>query len=69
MSKDLNCTLQFFPDECIFQDLHSARRIGSARREGGLYFFDEPVAKHEPDQGAMFHLLRMSQKLGCYTIV
>lgn len=38
---DLNCSVTFFPDHCLFQDLITRKRIGSGREEHGLYILDQ----------------------------
>jgi hypothetical protein len=35
--KDINCSVTFFLDHCIFQDLATGRTIGQARVKDGLY--------------------------------
>ncbi|XP_078444238.1 uncharacterized protein LOC144713520 [Wolffia australiana] len=38
ITKELFCSVQFFPYHCIFQDLHTGRRIGLGRDTGrGIY--------------------------------
>jgi hypothetical protein len=37
--KDLNCSVTFFLDHCIFQCLSTGRTIGQARVKDGLYVF------------------------------
>ena len=36
LTRDLNCVVKFFPNFCVFQDLVSGKRIGSARMYAGL---------------------------------
>ncbi|WP_438802665.1 hypothetical protein [Heyndrickxia coagulans] len=40
---DLNCSVSFFPDYCLFQDLVTKWTIGRGRESGGLY-----VLNHSP---------------------
>ncbi|XP_028113623.1 uncharacterized protein LOC114311676 [Camellia sinensis] len=40
ITRDLNCSVIFFPDHCLFQDLITRKRIGSGREEHGLYILD-----------------------------
>jgi len=37
LTNELSCSVNFFPDFCIFQDLHSGRVKGIGREEDGLY--------------------------------
>jgi hypothetical protein len=37
LTRDLKCMAKFFPNFCVFQDLASGKRIGSARMYSGLY--------------------------------
>jgi len=38
--KDINCSVTFFLDHCIFQDLATGRTIGQARVKDGLYMLE-----------------------------
>ena len=40
ITRDLNCSVTFYPSHCVFQDLRT-RRIGNGRVEHGLYILDE----------------------------
>ena len=40
ITKDLNCKVVFYPNHCVFQDLHTGRKIGSGRLHNGLYVID-----------------------------
>ncbi|CAH9074692.1 unnamed protein product, partial [Cuscuta europaea] len=42
LTKDLNCTLTFFQDFCVLQDLPSKKPIGVGRFRDGLYYLDFP---------------------------
>lgn len=44
ITKALNCSVTFFLDYCIFQDLHTKKEIGLGKENGGLYhLMVEPV--------------------------
>lgn len=40
LTKHLNCSVTFFPDHCVFQDLVTKKMIGSGRERAGLYLLD-----------------------------
>ena len=40
ITKELNCSVRFFPDYCVFEDLHTGKKIGSGRLHDGLYLID-----------------------------
>ncbi|XP_070054777.1 uncharacterized protein [Nicotiana tomentosiformis] len=40
ITKKLNCSIEFFPDYYIFQDLQTRKRIGSGRLHDDLYWID-----------------------------
>ncbi|XP_019256261.1 PREDICTED: uncharacterized protein LOC109234647 [Nicotiana attenuata] len=40
ITKQLKCTVEFFPDYCVFQDLQTRKRIGSDRLHDDLYWID-----------------------------
>ncbi|CAH9128545.1 unnamed protein product [Cuscuta epithymum] len=40
LTSDLNCTLTFFPDFCIFQDVPSRKLIGVGKSRDGLYYLE-----------------------------
>ncbi|CAH9142679.1 unnamed protein product [Cuscuta epithymum] len=42
LTKDLNCTLAFFQDFCVLQDLPLKKSIGVGRFRDGLYYLDFP---------------------------
>lgn len=47
ITKKLNCSVSFFPNGCIFQNLLMLKTIGKERVEGGIYVFEAiplPVA-------------------------
>lgn len=37
LTKALSCSVNFFPDFCVFQDLYNGRVREIGREEGGLY--------------------------------
>ena len=42
----LNCSISFFPDYCLIQDLLTKRIIGRGRKFGGLYILETEVSKY-----------------------
>jgi len=40
LTRDLNCVAKFFPNLCIFQDLDTAKKIGSAKMCLGFYLLN-----------------------------
>ena len=40
LTKDLNCSLTFFPSHCVIQDQATGKMIGHAKEQGGLYFLE-----------------------------
>ena len=40
----LNCSISFFPDYCLIQDLLTKRVIGRGRKSGGLYILETEVS-------------------------
>ncbi|CAL1409609.1 unnamed protein product [Linum trigynum] len=57
LTKDTSCSLTFFHNHCIIQDLVSRKLIGTARESGGLYCFTPtfnsslpaPITASSPD--------------------
>ena len=45
LTRTLNCSISFFPDNCLIQDLLTKRIIGRGRESGGLYILDTKVSK------------------------
>lgn len=45
LTKQANCSAEFFSSHCIFQDRTSGRTIGSAKEHEGLYYFDADESK------------------------
>ncbi|XP_071923252.1 uncharacterized protein [Coffea arabica] len=41
----LNCSTQFFPDYCLFQDFTTKQIIGKGHESGGLYILDTQIPK------------------------
>lgn len=41
LAKDSNCTVIFFPNYCVFQDLSTKMEIGRGHERNGLYFFSD----------------------------
>ncbi|KAG6517609.1 hypothetical protein ZIOFF_021005 [Zingiber officinale] len=39
ITKQLHCSVTFFPDHCVFQDLETKQTIGTGREVGGLYYY------------------------------
>lgn len=39
LSRNSNCLVIFSPQKCVFQDRNLGKEIGSAREDGGLYYF------------------------------
>ena len=40
LTKTSNCSVTFFPNHCVFQDLSSRKMIVSAKERNGLYYLD-----------------------------
>ena len=45
LTKNLNCSVSFFPDHCVFQDLMTKRAFGKEHVSDGLYILDEWVPR------------------------
>ena len=45
LTHTLNCSISFFPDYCLIQDLSTKRIIGRECEFGGLYILDTKVPK------------------------
>jgi len=43
LTRDLNCVAKFFPHLCIFQDLDTGKKIGSAKMCSGLYLLKSEI--------------------------
>ena len=39
ITKQLSCFVSFYPDLCVFRDLHSGKVKGIGKEKGGLYCF------------------------------
>lgn len=40
ITRDLQCSIRFFPDSCILKDLKTKKTVGRGHVAGGLYMFD-----------------------------
>ena len=45
LTRTLNCSISFFPDHCLIQDLSTKRIIGRGRESRGLYILETKVPK------------------------
>ena len=45
LTRTHNCSISFFPDYCLIQDLSMKRIIGKGRESGGLYILKTEVSK------------------------
>ena len=45
LTRTLNCSISFFPDHCLIQDLSTKQIIGRGRESGGLYILETEVPK------------------------
>ena len=45
-TKQLNCSANFLPTHCVFQDLSSGMVIGHAKEFEGLYILDDAGVSH-----------------------
>ena len=45
LTRTLNCSISFFPDYCLIQDLSTKRIIGKRCESWGLYVLDTEVTK------------------------
>ena len=46
LTRTLNCSISFFLDYCLIQDLLSKRVIGRGCESGGLYILETEVSTH-----------------------
>ena len=46
LTHTLNCSISFFPDHCLIQDLSTKQIIGRGRESGGLYILETEVSKY-----------------------
>ena len=44
LTQSLRCSVIFFPDFCVFQDLATRKMIGLGKEIGGLYLFKPPTS-------------------------
>lgn len=45
ITNNLQCSVKFYPDYCIFKDLKTKRVIGRGRKFDGLYVFEPEISK------------------------
>ena len=45
LTRTLNCSISFFLDHCLIQDLSTKQIIGQGREFGGLYILETEVPK------------------------
>ena len=45
LTRTLNCSISFFPDYCLIQDLLTKQIIGRGHESGGLYILETKVQK------------------------
>ena len=55
LTKSHNCVTTFFPTYCIFQNIHTKKRIGSRKRHGGLYYLENGL--QQSDDGALVQVM------------
>lgn len=61
LTRDLYCMTTFFPYLCVFQDLDSGKRIGSAEMCSGLYILqDETLSASTAQKFSLFSLNNQS---------
>ena len=48
LTKQSNCSANFLPTHCVFQDLSSGMVFGHAKECEGLYFLDNARVSHQP---------------------
>ncbi|KAK8951871.1 hypothetical protein KSP39_PZI004884 [Platanthera zijinensis] len=66
LTTSLHCSVTFFPDVCVFQDLATKRTLGSGRNVGGLYLLNQssPSALSSTRSPTLDDLRRWHQRLG-----
>ena len=55
LTRTLNCSISFFPDHCLIQDLLTKRIIGQGHESGGLYILEIEVPKYVACSGVVTH--------------
>ena len=45
LTRTLNCSVSFFPNHCLIQDLSTKQIISRGRESGGLYILETEVLK------------------------
>ena len=58
ITKDLNCSVKFFPSYCVFQYRITGRMIENAKEREGLYFLE--TRSGNGDRSPLSHLLATS---------
>lgn len=59
LTKSLQCSITFFPDHCVIQDLHTKRTIRVGKESGGLYYLvtqPSPTAAATHSSNVNFYL-------------
>ncbi|KAK8950885.1 hypothetical protein KSP39_PZI004349 [Platanthera zijinensis] len=67
LNTSLNCSITFFPDVCVFQDLDTKQMLGSGRNVDGLYLLDQslaPSALSSSRSLTLHNIRRWHQRLG-----
>ncbi|KAK8951032.1 hypothetical protein KSP39_PZI004596 [Platanthera zijinensis] len=66
LTTSLNCSVTFFPNVCVFQDLATRRTLGSGRNVGGLYLLNHasPSALSSTKAPTLHDVRRWHQRLG-----
>ena len=52
-TRTLNCSISFFPDYCLIQDLLTKQIIGRGRESGGFYILETEVPKSVARSGVV----------------
>ena len=56
ITKDLNCSIEFFPETCVFQDLITKQIIGKGYESRGLYIWENsPIACTSMESAIKLH--------------
>jgi hypothetical protein len=64
ITKDLKCSISFFPDHCEFQDLTTRNIIGRGEACGGLYVFDNVPSKSTSCSSVTSSAIQLHCQLG-----
>jgi hypothetical protein len=54
LTRDLNCVAKFFPHLCIFQDLDTGKKIGSAKMYSRLYLLKSEIPLRRQTQNRSY---------------